>query len=309
MPTEMRSVLAYAPAFTRRLDANVDYVVGVDGGGTSTRARVATAEGDILGEGVAGPSGLMQGIDQAWYNISRAIELALAQYPEGHGLPPLKPHNTVLGLGLAGANDAALRARFLAANPGYRLHVESDAFTALLGAHGGGPGVIVIVGTGSVGQALHGDGSRTSAGGWGFPSGDEGSGAVLGLKAANLAQKVLDGMHLRCPLSDAVLRYTGSNRAALLDWCCHAGQADYARLAPLVFDCEDRDEYAAALIEESMLCIEQISTALDPAKVLPVTLLGSIGKRLANRVSSDLRPRVRVPEGDAMDGALALCFQ
>ena len=71
--------------------------------------------------------------------------------------------------------------------------LESDALTTLLGAHAGQPGVIVAIGTGSVGEVLHADGSRHEVGGWGFPSGDEAGGAWIGMRAINHAQQVVDG--------------------------------------------------------------------------------------------------------------------
>src|SRR6185503_621643 len=107
---------------------------------------------------------------------------------------PAAPQHCVLGLGLAGAVAPHLAAAFFRAAPDYALIVlETDARTALVGAHEGRPGAIVVVGTGAVGEALHADGRRISVSGWGFPVGDEGSGAWLGLRAMREAQRALDG--------------------------------------------------------------------------------------------------------------------
>ena len=284
------------------------YAIGVDGGGSSTRARLTDLKGRVLGEGRSGPSGLMQGTEQAWRNIG----LAIAQAAQAAGLASavLTGDNTTLGLGLAGANDAALRADFLAANTHYpHLKLESDATVALLGAHAGAPGAIVIAGTGSIGHALFADGGRKIAGGWGFPSGDEGSGGWLGLMAANLAQRALDGRHPPCELARAVVTATGGNRASLLAWCITANQADYARLAPLVFESEAHDRYAASLLHQAVASIERIATALDRNGRLPLTILGSVGQRLAERMSARIQKRLVPAQGDAMDGARTLCFQ
>jgi glucosamine kinase len=62
-----------------------------------------------------------------------------------------------------------------------------------LGAHGGGPGAIVAAGTGSIDEALRHDGEHVSVGGWGYPVGDEGSGAWLGMCAMREAQLASDG--------------------------------------------------------------------------------------------------------------------
>ena len=64
----------------------------------------------------------------------------------------------VLGCGLAGVNNRDWLAAFHAQAPALRgLAVESDAYTTLLGAHGGAPGVIVALGTGSIAAALDRD--------------------------------------------------------------------------------------------------------------------------------------------------------
>ena len=78
--------------------AQVRHLIGVDGGGTGTRARVTDAQGQLLGNGTAGPSGLSQGVEQAWRHINQAITAAFADA----ALPLPPPHQCALGLALAG---------------------------------------------------------------------------------------------------------------------------------------------------------------------------------------------------------------
>ncbi len=284
------------------------YHIGIDGGGTGTRARLTHTDGRFLGEGHSGPSGLTQGIEQAWTHIRLAI-LDAIQCSELQGLAAPVAANTALGLGLAGANNTKLQQQFFAANPGYRrLKLESDAYTSLLGAHGGQPGALLAIGTGSVGLARHADGRRVEVGGWGFPSGDDGSGAVLGLRALNLAQRVLDGRLPAGPLADAVIAATGSTPQAVLGWSCSASQNRFATLAPLIFEHAERDPQAAALIDYALYSIEDMAQTLDPDHVLPLAILGSLGKRLAPRLSARTLRRVVPAQGDDIDGALALCL-
>ncbi len=291
------------------LPAHIHYAIGIDGGGTSTRARVVHRSGVVVGEGKAGASGLSQGIPQAWRHITQAI----ASATEGRlqaGWPWPTPVRCALGLGLAGANNAAWHAQCVAANPGYAtLKLESDAVTALLGAHGGGPGALVIVGTGAVGLALLPDGQRRSSGGWGFPSGDEGSGADLGLQAIKLTQRALDGRALPGPLSRAVLQATGGTPEALLAWCGKAGQFDYASLTPLIFSYQACDSSAARLLERALHHLEALARAVDPGHTLPLVVAGSIGQRLLPGLSALVGARLVPPQGDAMEGALTLCVQ
>jgi len=169
------------------------YVIGIDGGGTGTRARLTSAGGRVLGYGEAGPSALSHGVPAAWVQV----QLAMSRACTAAGLPELQSADCALGLGLSGANVRAQAESFTQAAQAYAsLVLDSDAYTALLGAHGGKPGVIVAAGTGSIGEALHADGRRIEVGGWGFPAGDEGSGAWLGLRAMRHAQQAADGEEL-----------------------------------------------------------------------------------------------------------------
>ena len=215
-----------------------------------------------------------------------------------------------LALGLAGADVVTRRERFLALAPSFgELLLHSDAQTTLSGAHAGRPGAIVAIGTGSIGLAFGVDGSRRMSNGWGFPVGDEGSGAWLGLRSMQLAQQALDGRVATGALARAVFLVAGSNRAELLAWCEQAGQQRYATLAPLVFETEAADPQAAALLARAVLAIEQTVAAIDPAGTLPLALCGSLGRRFEPRLGAAVRARCVAPAGDAVDGALCLLRQ
>jgi glucosamine kinase len=166
--------------------------------------------------------------------------------------------------------------------------------------------VIVAAGTGSVGEVLRADGSRASVGGWGFPIGDEGSGAWLGWQAVRHAQAAMDGRVSAGALARHVWARCGTDRVALLDWCRSAGQFEYAQLAPAVFDAEADDAHAAALLAAAVLELEALALALDPDGSLPLAVSGSVGRRLAPRFSAALRSRsVELAQG-ADAGALTL---
>jgi glucosamine kinase len=282
----------------------VEYLVGVDGGGSGTRALLARRDGGaVIGSGQAGPSALARGIAPAWQAIATATTRAF----ESAGLPSVTWSDCALGAGLSGASHAPWRDAFLGANIGFaRVALDSDSFTMLLGAHAGRPGAIVAAGTGSVGEVLRMDGSRASIGGWGFPIGDEGSGAWLGWQAVRHAQAAMDGRALAGALARHVWATCGADRVALLDWCRGAGQFEYAQLAPAVFAAEADDPYAVALLESAVAELEAIAHALDPEGELPLAVSGSVGRRLAPRFSPALRGR-SVELAQAADaGALTL---
>lgn len=279
------------------------YVIGIDGGGTGTRARLTSASGRVLGYGEAGPSALSHGIHAAWVQV----QLAMSRACTAAGLPELQSADCALGLGLSGANVRAQAESFTQAAQAYAsIVLDSDAYTALLGAHGGKPGVIVAAGTGSIGEALHADGRRIEVGGWGFPAGDEGSGAWLGLRAMRHAQQAADGRVAAGALAHAVWRVAGADAQELLAWSLGAGQTRYAELAPLVFETAPEDAMAERLLAHATRALEAMARTLDPAGVLPLALMGSVGQRLAPRLAPELRERCVAPQGDAMDGALHL---
>ncbi len=274
------------------------YVVGIDGGGSRTRAVLADPAGRIVGRGEAGPSALGQGAVQAWAQIERAVAQAL----DG-----VRLEDCALGLGLSGVGVATQVEAFSATAPTLARGVLiSDGLAAVLGAHGGAPGAVLLAGTGSVGEALQADGRRTLVGGWGWAIGDEGSGAWLGRRAVQLAQAAFDGREPTGELARAVWQQCGDSRAALLDWCAAAGQGGFARLAPLVFEHAEQDAAAARALSQAVRELERLAFALDPEQRLPLALGGSIALRLAERFAQPLRERFVQPQGDAASGALLL---
>lgn len=283
----------------------VSFHLGIDGGGTGTRARLTTPDGRVLGEGQAGPSALGQGIEQAWRHVEQAITAAFL----AAGLPLASRRDIALGLGLSGAENPGWVRDFRAhpaAASWRRLVLDGDGYTALLGAHAGAPGALITVGTGSVGVALHPDGCRQTVGGWGWRIGDEGSGAWLGQQAVRHAQQALDGRTPAGALAQSIWSECGADRAAMLDWCAVADQATYAALAPRVLDLAEADPAAAALVTAALDALADLAHALDPAAALPLAVTGGLGQRLLPQLTTRLQRPLTPPAGDALDGALRL---
>ncbi|KVW12589.1 ATPase [Burkholderia cepacia] len=280
------------------------FAIGIDGGGTGTRAVLADRHGRELAQGRGGPSGLGLGIERAWASIGAACADAFTRA----GLA-FDWSQCALGCGLAGVNNAAWLAAFRAQAPLGALAVESDAYTTVVGAHGGAPGLIVALGTGSIAAALDAAGACRIAGGFGFPSGDEASGAWLGVRALAYAQQALDGRVPRDAFANALLAETGAqDRDALVQWSCDANQTIYARLAPIVF-AHRSHPVAGALIAQAGDEIGKMIDALDPQQALPVALCGGLADALAPAVPARHAARLRAPLDDSAHGALRLALQ
>jgi len=283
--------------------SEIRFIVGVDGGGTRTRARLTNFDGGMLGYGEAGPSGLGQGVDQALANTAEAIARAF----QAAQLAPPASHLCAVGMGLAGTGIGVRAAEFVRRAHGYGMfRLDSDAYTALLGAHLGQPGAIVIAGTGSIGLARHADGRRVCVGGWGFPAGDEGAGAWLGSHALRVAHHAADGRAPVGPLAREVWAIAGATRSEMLDWGADATQFDYAQLAPAVFDSAATDPRAAELLIAAAAALQQLVTGMDLSGSLPIGILGSVGQRLQLLLPKQTRVRCVEPAADAVEGALLM---
>jgi len=279
------------------------YYLGVDGGGTTCRARLTDAAGRRLGEGVAGSANLTLGIAVAVPAILQAADRAFA----AAGLPDSAKAATRAGFGLAGANVPSLAEAVRAAPlPFAAVALASDAVIACLGAHGGGDGAILIVGTGSQGLAIVAGEVRT-VGGWGFAVSDDASGAILGRAAARAAVAAVDGLAMRTALTEAVLAGLGGSPAHAVAWAATARPRDYGGFVPLVLEhAAQGDPVAldllAAATAEAVALLDRL-LALGAKRI---ALMGGLADTYRERLPARFADVIVPPRGDALDGAVAL---
>jgi glucosamine kinase len=284
----------------------IEFLIGVDGGGSGTRVRLARAGGAEIAEGSSGPSGLMHGIANAWTAVDTAAALAF----RNAGLDVPARSSIAIGLGLAGVHNKEWAAAFVAANPGYaQVALESDGHTTVLGAHGGQAGAIIALGTGSVGEVRRADGVHVEVSGWGFPAGDEASGAWMGLRAVNHIQQVLDGRVPGNAFADDVIAACGGARNAIQVWLASATQTSYAQLARIVLQHGDSNPVARAILLAAGHETELMANALDAAGTLPIALCGGLAAPLRPWLPAALLQRVVPAQGDSAAGALRLIQQ
>jgi len=280
-----------------------EYLIGVDGGGTGTRVVVADAHGRELARASGAPSALGLGIPSAWQAIDETISRAFGDI----GKTSWSHAACAIGLGLSGVHNAQWEQAFTQAAPGFAaLTVATDGFTTLLGAHAGQPGAIVAVGTGIVGEAWFGGQKKHTVSAWGFPSGDEGSGAWIGLRAAQLAERALDGRAARGKLADVVIAYFGGTIDATFAWLGRATQTTFAQLAPLVLQTGADDEAAMGILHAAGKEIAAVAQALDPDAQLPIALCGGLADALRPWMPDSLTQRAQAPKSDSASGAIYL---
>lgn len=281
----------------------MEIYLGIDAGGTRTRARLISDAGNVLGTGEAGPANTPSGLPQAL----RAIEEAYSKAATQAGLTKAEVSSIHAGMGIAGLN----RRGFL---EGLKAHVfpfkttafASDAAIANLGAHDGDDGAIVVVGTGSVGFARVGDDIFT-IGGYGFPVSDEGSGAELGLRAIRRALWARDGRIPHTPMTLEVLDRFHGSAGEIVDWTARATPTDYAAFAPMVLAYAIQGESNAELIvRESARRIEAIIRTLLERGAPHCCLMGGMASPMWDWLAPSIREHLRDPLGDPLDGAILL---
>ena len=280
-----------------------DLFLGVDGGGTQCRARLADRSGRLLGEGTSGPANIRLGLDAGFASVLDAARQCLAEARLGeHAMGRI-----AACLALAGATEpselAAARSRRL---PFSHTVIVSDAHAACVGAHRGNDGGVIIAGTGSVGWAIVG-GRQHRVGGWGLMLSDEGSGAWLGREAMRRALWAHDGRVAPTGLLRRLFDEFGADPYAIVRWAANAQPAEFGRLAPLVVEHAARQDPAAVeLMRQAAGYIDVLAARLLALGVERLALVGGLAPHLEERLAPATRQHLVKPEGDALDGALQL---
>lgn len=277
-------------------------VLGIDGGGTSCRAAVATADGAILGRSKSGAANIRSDLTKARAHIVEAAQLAF----EDAGLDPAGITEAPAVLGLAGSNVGTYKQQLEAILPFPHSAVETDALIALEGALGASDGAIAILGTGSVYMMRRGETVR-SVGGWGFMVGDQASGARLGRDLLEQTLLAHDGIRPASPLTETLLGVFRGNPADVVEFTTNAKPGDFGGFAPLVFEHAGKgDEVAQFILARAVADIEAVFAALALRDNEPISLLGGLADLYGERLASTYRARLRKPLQDALGGAVSM---
>lgn len=277
------------------------YYVGIDGGGTSCRARIRSEDGKLIGEAKSGSANILLGVDVAMSSILDAITQAAKQgnLNESHF------SSMHVGLALAGAEQKSAWQKFMTlSHPFASMVLNTDAYGACIGAHNADSGAIMIAGTGSCGIYLS-NGDQHVVGGREFPISDQGGGAVMGL---HLIQQVLlaeDGIIEKTPLAHHVMAHFNHDVDQIVEWSKSALPRDYGQFSPAIFQyAQQSDALGIKMLKQTAADIEMFLVALNRKGATRICLMGSIAERIKAWLSPPVQAWIVEPQFDAIEGAL-----
>jgi glucosamine kinase len=291
--------------------------LAIDAGGTKTRCLLAD-ETQVLGRTSTGTVKLMR-VSEAEATARLRELLNDVSVAAGERLNKV----TRTCVGLAGLSIDAVREwaeREIGALVSGDLLLCGDEEIALDGAFKGGPGILVIAGTGSNVMGRAADGAMYSAGGWGPALGDEGSGSWIGQEALRAGFWAKD-RGVASTILTAVGDFWGTKSLGEIVELANARPGpNFSELAPVVVQCaEAGDELSVAVLERAGAELaEQVALVAlkmresGGRKKIGVAYTGSVLEHIAlvrEAMIATLKesaPNVKVMDGavDALEGAL-----
>lgn len=261
------------------------YYLGIDGGGTSTEYTLIDDRGNVLSTAIGGTTHIMQ-ISRFEFTdrITKGVEACI----DSEGIKPSEIAHTFAGIPGYGEFEDTMSFVSTSINDilgTKRYTIGNDCVAGWAAGLGGGPGINLVAGTGSIGYGRDSNGKEVRAGGWGDFCGDEGSAYWLGKKLIELFAKQSDGRIKKGPLYDIVkgelfletdfqiigfvIDILGKDRTKI---------ADLSKL--LYIAAASGDESAITAYEEAAyelsLVAKAVANDLDFNSKVPVTVSGGV---------------------------------
>lgn len=261
------------------------YVIGVDGGGTKTKAVLVDQHGKVIDEfngGATNPHAVsFSVVKQTLYKI---LDYFVSRFPQdsikaiclgvaGVHLPSERQAITDLIVAYATAHTLSLQ-----------VHVQSDAEIALAAGHDQIAGTIVIAGTGSIVYGVTPQGNILRAGGWGAILGDTGSGYEIGLHALQAVMRSRDGIIGSTLLTKEIMSVYNISRIENLRNIVYKDGFGKKEIASLAKTCiataEQGDLIATQILKRGAAGLADLTDALfrkdSSLQELPVFMTGSM---------------------------------
>lgn len=233
------------------------YFLGLDAGGTKTRAVVIDENSKIIAEARGGPANYHnEGIDTVVKNVVEVIQKTLNQM----ALTLSDTAHTTIGITACDTPFDyelllnALTSDGLAALKDKLTLVNDTKIGLWCGSRP--PGIVVIAGTGSNVYGINDHGEEAMAGNWGHFLGDKGSGFQLAKRMFQAVIESYEGMGLQTVLTQKLLDKIGVGTIVeMVDWCNRQKPSvhEISDFAPLVIEAaEQADEVAKQLLDSTI---------------------------------------------------------
>lgn len=295
--------------------------IGIDGGGTQTRALLTDHTGKVRGCGHAGSA------NRNHYSRESVRRTLSALFQETLSSLPASGHLAAIFLGVGGISTQGDRQDLLQIvgeipeiSPSVQVIVENDTVVGLTGGLSGRPGLSLIAGTGSACLGINPHGDRRLCGGWGALADDIGSAPWIGLQALQAVVRAEDGRASPTRLQQIVFDFLGlSEPRELISRVHNYGleRAELGRLAPRVARAsEEGDAVAQQILREAAAGLSEMvqvtAKKLFGDKGCELVLVGGLAlsgapfqPMLIERIQTDC-PQVRVcdPEMSPVKGAV-----
>lgn len=231
----------------------VNYVIGVDGGGTKTEIVAFDLNGEVIDRALRGFGNLLNGKEEGLDNILSGLKELIDKL----GLEGLKG----VYLGLAGSesgDNSKIVYEAIKKNFNVSSVIMNDSQLALKALLRGEDGILTIAGTGSIAFGIR-NGQEARCGGWGNLLGDEGSGYKIAIEALkNMIYEYDYGFQLSV-LSIEILKFLSKKEVnEIIEFVYSKTKDEIASITPIVAKLgEMGDEISIKILRDEGKAIAQ----------------------------------------------------
>lgn len=253
----------------------LNYVVGIDAGGTKTKAIAYDIDGNVLTEELDGPGNITLKFEETLTVIEKVLHKIQLN---------INGHCIFMMVGISGLDTSGKQSEVKQRLVRYaeKIEVINDAKLGLIAKLRGNDGMLVIAGTGSVGY-IKKDSQEIRQGGWGHLLGDEGSGYWIGLQCYRKLIEDYDGSvsHQLSKFSREFLKYLKiEDPLEAIRTVYELDKKSIAEKAKFVASRMEFDEYARNILIDAggnlALLAKKLYKKADVTKNLNIAVTGSV---------------------------------
>ncbi len=298
------------------------YYLGIDGGGSHTRALLCDSSGRAIGKGLSGSTNP---------RVTPAADLEAHLYEAIQQACAIVKASAIqaVHLGIAGCGDTTSQAALAEVTQkcigvsDAKITVGHDLEIVLAGSLSGQSGIVLVVGTGSACYGRDSQERTAQCGGWGDLVDDVGSGSWIGLRALQAAVRQADGRQAEGAVMYKVMEFLRIDSMDAFKARIHQeglSRSERAKLAPAIIElAKSGDDAAVQILTEAIeeLCVLAAGAQRQLQLSEPQLLLTggltedrffyeSLAKALPTHISGAIPTR---PQLSAVAGAVLLALR